>query len=85
MEHWKEIKDAIYDALDDYDCDVYYQPPTGCGYGAHCAYFEITINEDYDCEDIENDLNEVCNDYELGIDWDSDEDVDLNAYWDIND
>lgn len=82
MENWREIKSAIYNALSDYDCDVYYQKPTN----SQCAYFSISIeDEDYDSDDINCALENVCREYNLSIDWDSEADVNLNVYWDNND
>ena len=63
----KDVKDAIYDALDDYDCTVDYTPRED----DRCAYFTVTIDEDWDWDDIENAIDSVCNDYGLQIDDDS--------------
>lgn len=86
MREWRQIKSAIYDALSNYDCDVYYNPPTGRGYNACCSYFTITINEDCDHDFVADELDGVCDDWELSYDWDSEDgDLDLNADWDRND
>lgn len=85
MRNWREIRSAIYHALSDYDCEVWYEKPSGRGWNARCSYFTISINEEYDSDDIEEALEDVADEYSLTIDWDSDEDVDLNADWDCND
>lgn len=84
MRNWREIKSAIYDALSNYNCEIWYYGPRGKGWGARCAYFEVEINDDYNCDDIEDALANVSDEYTLTIDWDSDEDVDLIACWDSN-
>lgn len=82
MRNWREIKRAIYNALSDYNCEVWYNRPEGRGWNAQCAYFKVRINEKYYSDDIEDILEGVSDEYSLTIDWDSDEDVDLIAKWD---
>ena len=80
---WQEIRSAIYNALDDYDCDVYYYYPTkdGC-----CGFFSVTINDDdvvVDYDDIDSCLSNVIFEYDLTWDDESEDgDFDLNADWD---
>ena len=83
MKEWREIKSDIYDALEDYDCDVYYNKPEGRGYNSRCGYFEVSINDDeWEWDDIESALSDVMSEWDLYIDDDSDSDFDLNADWD---
>lgn len=83
MKEWREIKSDIEDALENYDCDVYYHKPEGHGYNSCCGYFEVNINEnDWEWDWIENDLSDVMDEWDLYIDDDSDGDFDLNADWD---
>lgn len=83
MKEWREIKSDIEDALENYDCDVYYHKPEGRGYDSCCGYFEVNINEDdWEWDWIENDLSGVMEEWDLYIDDDSDGDFDLNADWD---
>lgn len=79
---WQEIRDAIYDALSNYDCNVYYHRPSSDGM---CGYFAVTINEDdYDEDDVDSCLAGVLSDYDLWIDDQSEgnEDFDICASWD---
>ena len=78
---WQEIRDAIYSALSNYDCDVYYNHPSNDG---NCGYFAITINENYDADDVDYCLESVMSEYDLWIDdeVEDDEDLDLCASWD---
>lgn len=85
MKEWRSIRSAIYNALSGYDCSVYYQKPVGKGWNGTCGYFEITIEDEYDSDEIEEELQSVADDWELDFDWDSDGTVDLNAYWDRRD
>lgn len=41
------------------------------------VFFTVTIDEDYDRDDIENAIDDVCDEYDLWIDDDSDGDFDL--------
>ena len=78
---WQEIKSAIENALNVYDCDVYYYYPTKDG---SCGYFSVTINEDdVDYDDIDSCLSNVIFEYDLTWDDESEDgDFDLNADWD---
>lgn len=73
MGYVRDVKNAIYDALDDYDVDIYYISRSG----DRCGYFTVTINEEYDRDDIEDAIDDVCDEYDLWIDDDSDGDFDL--------
>ena len=85
MQEWRQIRADIYDALCDYDVNVYYNHKTGHGYGASCAYFTVYINDDWDWDDVMDDLDSVLEEWELDVDSDSSGSFDLNALWDIND
>lgn len=87
MRNWREIRSDIYDALSDYDVDVCYHGPRGHGYEASCAYFTVTIDDDeeWDWDDLDEALEDVCSEWDLSIDDDSEGTFDLNAYWDCND
>ena len=87
MRNWREIKAAIEDALDDYTVEVSYASKSGRGDDASCSYFTVEFDEEEDwCwDDIESDIADVCNEYDLQIDDDSDGDFDLCAHWDVND
>ena len=63
----KDIKDAIYDALDNYDCEVEF---TKRGKETY-AYFTVTINDEWGWDEIENEIDNVCSQYGLQIDDDS--------------
>ncbi len=63
----KDVKDSIYDALSNYDCDVEYTPRRG----QRCAYFTVTINDEWCWDWIESDIDNVCDEYGLQIDDDS--------------
>jgi hypothetical protein len=77
---WQEIRDAIYSALGDYDCTVYYHYPSSDG---QCGYFSISIDDEYDEEDLDSCLSSVIDEYDLTWDDQScDGDFDLNAEWD---
>lgn len=68
-----KIKRAIYDALENYNCSVSFHkdaPET-------CAYFSVEIHEEWDWDWIEDDIERVCEEYDLWIDDDSDGDFDL--------
>ncbi len=81
MKNWRKIKNAIYDALDGYDCDVTYNKRTSdC-----CSYFSIEIKEEYSWDDVCYELGDVIDEYALAIDGDSVEDLNLNVYWDTLD
>ena len=87
MRNWREIKAAIEDALDDYNVEVSYASKSRRGDDASCSYFTVEFDEEEDwCwDDIESDIADVCNEYDLQIDDDSDGDFDLCAHWDVND
>lgn len=86
MKDWREIKSDIYDALSHYDVSVQYHKKYGHGINATCSYFTITIEDDCDWDIVEDELEDVCSEWDLEIDYDSsDGDLDLNAGWDIND
>lgn len=73
------IKRAIYDALDNYDCSIAFHKATGDS----CAYFTVSINEAWDWDWIEEEIEDVCDKYDLWIDDDSEGDFDLcsNEDW----
>ncbi|OUO01363.1 hypothetical protein [Bacteroides clarus] len=81
MKNWQEIKAAINNALSNYNHTVHYVPPTK----GRCSYFEIEITEeDFDMDDILNDLNNVMDQYQLSADIQgSDKTLDLSAHWDL--
>ncbi len=85
MREWRKIQSDIYDALSNYDVDVDYTPKRGRGWSSECSYFTVTIHEDWDSDDIENDLADVCEEWDLDFDYDSYGSFDLNADWDRND
>lgn len=85
MRNWREIRQDIYDALSDYDVNVQYNAKSGHGHNASCSYFTITIHDEWDWDWIQEDIDDVCNEWDLSIDDDSNGDFDLNAYWDCND
>lgn len=73
MGYVRDVKNAIYNALDGYDCNVYYTR----GNDEHCGYFTVTINEEWAWDWIENDIDDVCDEYGLWIDDESDGSFDL--------
>lgn len=73
MSYVSEVKRAIYDALEDYDCHVVYTRGTK----DRCAYFTVTIDEEWDWDWIEDDIDDVCDEYGLWIDDYSDGSFDL--------
>ena len=87
MRNWREIKGEIIDALSDYDVSVWYNAKCGSGFDAQCSYFTVEFDDDEDwCwDDIESAIDDVCSEYDLNIDDDSEGDFDLCAHWDIND
>ncbi len=66
MRNWRKIVSDIYDVLSDYDIDVTYHKRTGHGYNAQCAYFSVSINEEWDWDWIESDVEAVCKKVESG-------------------
>lgn len=76
MGYIKDVKDAIYTALEDYDCKVEYTRSSG----DQCAYFTVTINDDWDWDWIEDNIDNVCDEYGLWIDDDSYGSFDLCVY-----
>lgn len=68
-----KIKSAIYDALENFNCSVYYHK----AYSNSCAFFTVEIHEEWDWDWIEDDIERVCEEYDLWIDDDSDGDFDL--------
>jgi len=79
MREWRTIRKEIYEALDNYDCSVYYHRPSSDG---ECGYFEINFDDDFDEDWVEGDLSDVCEEWDLDFDWHGSE-LDLNAYWDV--
>lgn len=73
-----EIIEAIEDALDDYNVDVNYYHPSE----DQCGFFELTIDDEYEISDITSSLAWVLSEYELKLDFESNEDFDLIADWD---
>ena len=73
MGYVRNVKNAIYDALDDYECEVSYTS----GDENSSSYFTVTIYDEWDWEWIEEDINEVCDEYGLWIDDDSEGSFDL--------
>lgn len=73
MGYIRDVKNAIYEALVLYDCEVEYTR----AYGDCCAYFTVTINDEWDWDIIEDDIDNVCNEYGLWIDDDSSGSFDL--------
>lgn len=83
MKQWRTIRHDIYNALRHYECTVVYHPPNGKGWQSCCSYFEITINDNFDCETLECLLLKVTKSWDLDIDWyNTHATVDLNADWD---
>lgn len=73
MGYVNNVKRAIHNALSNFDHSVYYTK----GHGSYSSYFTIEINEEWDWDWIENQIDEVCDDYGLWIDDDSEGDFDL--------
>lgn len=86
MKDWRQIISDIEDALSDYNVEVEFQRKLGHGFDATCSYFTVWIeDEDWDWDYVESDIQSVCDEWDLEIDFDSAGDFDLNAHWDIND
>ena len=77
--YWRKALRDIENALSDYDYDVEYHRPSD----DKCGYYEITINDEYDDEELEDDLADVAEEWGFDIDWRSDATVDLNDYQDV--
>lgn len=73
MGYVSNVKHAIYNALSNYDCDVEYTR----GSRNSCAYFTVTIDDEWCWDWIQEDIDSICEDYDLWIDDDSDGDFDL--------
>ena len=71
--HPNKIKSAIYRALENFNCSVSYTK----SYSGKCAYFTVEIHDDWDWDLIDGALEQVCDEYDLWIDVDSDGDFDL--------
>jgi hypothetical protein len=67
MGYVRDVKNAILEALDNYDCSVEYTPRSG----DRCAYFTVTIDDEWDWDWIESDIDNICDEYGLWIDDDS--------------
>lgn len=74
MGYVRDVKQDIYSALSDYDCNVVYTK----GNSDCCGYFTIYIDDEYDYDDVADALDDVCDDYNLYIDDESDGVLDLN-------
>ncbi len=88
MRNWRQIRSDIYDALSNYNVTVRYHKKEGSGWDGTCSYFSVSFDDDeeWDWDWIESDIQAVCDEWDLGIDDDSEDgDFDLNAYWDTND
>ena len=68
-----KIKSAIYDALENFNCSVCFHKAESNS----CAFFTVEIHEEWDWDWIEDDIERVCEEYDLWIDDDSDGDFDL--------
>lgn len=85
MRYWRTIVREIHLALFEYEHTVQFHKSIVGNFGEECAYFEIAINEDYDRDEIECELQEIVDDWELDFDWiGSNADLDLNASWDCD-
>lgn len=73
MGYISDVKNEIYGALEDYNCEVNYTRKNG----DTCAYFTITIDDEWDWDWIEQDIDKMCDEYGLWIDDDSEGSFDL--------
>lgn len=74
-----EIINDIYSALSKYNgVDVTYYRPTD----DDCGFFEVSIDDEWCWDWVDGDIAWVLEKHQLEIDDESDEDFDLNAYWD---
>ncbi len=73
MGYVRDVKAAIRDALSGYDCSISYTPRSG----SRCAYFTVYIDDEWDWDWIESDIDSVCDEYDLWIDDDSNGAFDL--------
>lgn len=67
MSYVSDVKKAIREALANYECRIEYTRRAG----DRCAYFTVYIDDEWDWDWIENDIDAVCSEFNMWIDDDS--------------